>query len=277
MRPDGWLEGLSLKCGPLGESDRLLTLLSEREGLCRLAVPGARRPRSSLAAAVPLSLLQLQVSGKATGLRRVRQLRVLRSYGNLGSRLETLAAAQALAELCLLLVPGGDGVAGALEDLLLQLGRLEQVVTERQDSLEALAVAVQGCVHLLALGGFGLPLQSCSRSGRPLEPPLGDWSWRCSLLPGEGLAIGSVPGAVLVLNASELALLQRLPRPGLPRRRDGALMGPAPVWLRLLQLVEAWSREHLGRSARSLRLLRECWGPAQRTGSGPAPSLPRNG
>jgi DNA repair protein RecO (recombination protein O) len=38
--------------------------------------------------------------------------------------------------------------------------------------------------------------------------------------------IGGLAGARVVLNASELALLQRLLRPDLPRRRDGELMGP---------------------------------------------------
>ncbi len=270
-----WLEGLSLKCGPLGENDRLLTLLSDAEGLTRLAVPGARRLRSSLAAAVPLSLLQLQVSGGG-GLRRVRQLRVVRNFSNLAQRLETLAAAQALAELCLQLVPSGDGVDGMLDDLLAQLGRLELQVTQGLDRLEALAVAVQGSVHLLALGGYGLPLQRCPRSGAPLEPPLGNRAWRCSLVPSEGLLIGAVAGCVLVLTASELALLQRLPRPGLPRCRDGTLMGPAAVWLRLLQLVEAWSREHLGRSGRALALLRGCYLPDTRADTPPASSLLRN-
>jgi DNA repair protein RecO (recombination protein O) len=118
---------------------------------------------------------------------------------------------------------------------------------------------VQGVVHLLALGGYALPLACCARSGAVLDPPLGNWDWRCSLLPGEGFVIGRVAGAQLVLNASELALLQRLLRPALPRRRDGELMGPLPVWLRLLQLVELWSREHLGRTPRSWRLLRQCF------------------
>jgi len=153
----------------------------------------------------------------------------------------------------------GDAVEGVLEDLLLQLGRLELVVKERQVSLEALATAVQGVVHLLALGGYALPLASCARTSAALEPPLGNWEWRCSLLPGEGFVIGAIAGAQLVLNASELALLQRLLRPALPRRRDGELMGPVPVWLRLLQLVELWSREHLGRAPRSWRLLRSCF------------------
>ena len=54
------LRGLPLKIGPLGENDRLITLLSDEEGLTRLAVPGARRPRSNLAAALPLNLLEIQ-------------------------------------------------------------------------------------------------------------------------------------------------------------------------------------------------------------------------
>jgi len=251
---DRTLEGLALISRPLGENDRLLTLLSEAEGLTRLAVPGARRPRSSLAAAVPFALLQLQVGG-GRGLQRVRQLRVLRYYGHLGQRLETLAAAQALVELCLALV-AEVAAPGMLADLLLQLGRLEDVVQERSHRSEALAIALQGSVHLLALGGFALPLQHCARSGDRLDPPLGDWEWRCSLIPSEGLVIGAQPEARVLLNASELALLQRLPRPQPPRRRDGALMGPETVWLHLLDLVEAWCGEHLGRRPRAFRLLR---------------------
>lgn len=271
MSPEQRLEGLVLRSSPLGETDRLLTLLSASEGLTRLAAPGARKPKSSLAAAVPLAVLSLQVGGRS-GLRRVRQLRVLHNFSALAERLETLAAAQGLAELTLQLVPSDAPVEGVLDDLLLQLNRLEAVVKERQLNLEALAIAVQGSVQLLALGGYALPLASCARSGEPLEPPLGNWEWRCSLLPSEGLVIGAVAGAQLVLNASELALLQRLLRPALPRRRDGELMGPEPVWLRLLQLVEIWSREHLGRSARSWRLLRQCYSAGPWAGASSEPA-----
>ena len=253
--PERSLEGLALTCTPLGESDRLLTLLSEGEWLSRLAVPGARRPKSSLAAAVPLAHLRLQVGGR-TGLHRVRQLRVVHHYGALGQRLETLAAAQSLAELCLQLVATAEPAPGILSDLLMQLGRLEEVVVACGERREALAVAVQGAVHLLALGGYALPLQHCSRSGRPLDPPLGHWEWRCSLLPAEGLVIGAVPGARVMLNPSELALLQRLLRPALPRGRDGQLMGPEAVWLHLLDLVDTWWREHLSRAPQASTLLR---------------------
>lgn len=265
--PERTLEGLVLSSRPLGETDRLLTLLSEAEGLTRLAAPGARRPKSSLAAAVPLTHLRLQVGGRSGGLQRLRQLQVLRHYGDLGQRLECLAAAQLLLELALQLVPSEAPAPGLLGCLLLQLGRLEEQVRERQPHAEALATAVHGAVQLLALGGYALPLSQCARSGEPLLPPVGDWNWRCSLLPSEGLVIGAVAGARLVLNASELALLQRLVRPVLPRRRDGELMGPVAVWLRLLTLVEQWWGEHLNRRPRSLALLRSAFAGSSATGA----------
>lgn len=248
-----------LSSKPLGEQDRLLLVLSADEGLLRLAAPGARRPKSSLAAAVPLAHLRLQIGG-SRGLRRLRQLQVLHHFGNLGERLETLAAAQGLSELALALVPSESPAPELLADLLLQLARLEQLVADRGPALEALAVLVQGGVHQLALGGYALPLQSCAASGVPLEPPIGEWSWRCSLVPAEGLVIGAVAGAPVQLNPSELALLQRLVRPHLPRRSDGELLGPEPVWLKLLRLLECWCREHLNRQLKALPLLRGCYG-----------------
>lgn len=246
------LSGLALKVGPLGEHDRLLSVLSDSEGVTRLAVPGARRPKSSLAAAAPLTLLELQVGG-GRGLSRVRQLKVKRSYSRLGRRLETLAAAQALCDLCLLLA-ADDPIEGLLTTVLLHLERLEQ---HAEDTDLVLASTVQAAVHLLTLGGYGLPWQTCCLSGAALEPPLGQWDWRCSLLPEDGFAIDLQPGAAMTLNPSELALLQRLTRPELPRRRNGELMGPQTVWLRLLAVIEIWVRTHLPRRSRALAMLRE--------------------
>ncbi|MGC6482276.1 MAG: DNA repair protein RecO [Synechococcus sp.] len=254
---DRRLEGLVLKVGPLGEHDRLLTLLSDQVGVIRLAVPGARKPKSSLAAAVPLTQLELQVVGHR-GLPRVRQLRVQHNFGAVGQRLETLAGAQALAELCMGLVEDNAPLHGLLDAVVIHLERLEAISRGAADASNlALASSVQACVHLLAIGGYGLPLQSCCRHGVALIPPIGAWDWRCSLLADEGFAIGSQPGAAVQLNPSELALLQRLPRVELPRRKDGELMGPQDVWLKLLAVVECWIRCHLPRPVRSLGMLRD--------------------
>ncbi|MFN9057689.1 MAG: recombination protein O N-terminal domain-containing protein, partial [Cyanobacteriota bacterium] len=59
MAMERYLEGVALRSSALGESDRLLTLLTEEDGLIRLAVPGARKPRSRLATALPLAHLLL--------------------------------------------------------------------------------------------------------------------------------------------------------------------------------------------------------------------------
>ena len=125
MSPAKQIQGLCLKVGPLGENDRLLTLLSDEEGTTRLAVPGARRPRSSLSAAAPLNLLKLQVVGRSSSLKKIRQLTLLHSFTKVGQHLETLAAAQVLAELSLLLVANNDPIPGLLSTVLAHLERLE--------------------------------------------------------------------------------------------------------------------------------------------------------
>ncbi len=255
MSSERYLEGLVLKVGPLGETDRLISLLSDEEGLTRLAVPGARRPRSKMAAALPLTFLKLQVVGR-TGLNRVRQLKVLKSFGKLGLKLETLSAAQALTDLSMMLVAHNDPVPGLLSTLLMHLERLEDLSRISPFEQEStLASSVQSCLHLLALGGYGIPIQSCCKTGKPLDPPLGDWAWRCSFLPEEGFVIGALPGAAVQLNPSELALLQILPRPNLPFRKNGELLGPKKVWLRLLSVIQYWIKAHLNRNIKALSML----------------------
>jgi len=252
MKGSTRVKGLSLKVGPLGENDRLLTLLSDQEGIVRLAVPGARKPKSSLSAATPLTLLELQV-GRSSGLKRVRQIRVVRSFSKLGEKLETLAAAQVLAELSILLVGINDPQEGMLETVLIHLERLE---IDQINPLFTLANCVQSCVHLLALGGYNLPIHSCCKSGSKIEPPIGDWDWRCSVLPNEGFAIGSIPEATLELNASEVALFQRLIQPNLPLKKNGDVLGPQEVWVKLLIILEGWMEIHLSRKLNSIEILK---------------------
>ncbi len=252
------IQGLCLKVGPLGENDRLLTLLSDEEGTTRLAVPGARRPRSSLSAAAPLNLLKLQVVGRSSSLKKIRQLTLLHSFTKVGQHLETLAAAQVLAELSLLLVANNDPISGMLSTVLAHLERLEYLSqNNKPNPLLSLAISVQSCIHLLALGGYGVPVQECCKSGAPLDPPIGQWDWKCSLIPEEGIAIGPVANAAINLNPSELALLQRLLQPNLPKKKDGELLGPKEVWIRLLFVVQVWMDSHLAKKVRALDMLKE--------------------
>ncbi len=252
MKESFKLKGLSLKVGPLGENDRLLTLLSDQKGISRLAVPGARRPKSSLAATAPLTFLELQIGGKSK-LKKVRQIKIIKSFCKLGETLEALAAAQILAELSILLVGVDDPQQGILETILFHLDRLEK---DRTDPSFVLANCVQSCVHLLTLGGYSLPIQKCCISGDTLIPPIGNWEWECSFLPTEGFAIGSIDYATIKLNASELALLQRLIKPDLPKKKNGDILGPVNVWEKLLLIVENWIEVQLSNKPNALNILK---------------------
>ena len=119
------IKGLALKVGPLGENDRLLTILSYEEGLIRLAVPGARRPKSKLAATSALTFLEIQLGGNSN-FPRARQIKVLKSFSNLGEKLETLATAQSLIELSMLLVGANDPQPEILKAVLIHLERLQK-------------------------------------------------------------------------------------------------------------------------------------------------------
>ncbi len=252
MSKEQKLKGLSLKTGPLGEYDRLLTLLSDTEGIIRLAVPGARRPKSRLAAAASLTFLDLQITN-STGLRRVKQIKIIKSFSTLGTNIESLASAQIISELCLLLVGTKDPQPKTLNTVLLHLERLE--LNAFNPSL-TLSVCVQACIHLLALGGYNLPLNTCCKSGVNLDPPIGNWDWRCSFIRSEGFALGSIKDVPLKLNASELALLQRLIKPELPIKKDGMIMGPIDVWIKFLDIIDQWVEEHLQKKISSLTILR---------------------
>ena len=157
------MKGLSLKVGPLGENDRLLTILSEESGISRLAIPGARKPKSRLGATSPFNLLDLHIVGKKD-LKKVTQIKIIKSYGNLGKNIETLSAAQAISELILIMVGNEDPQKDLLKLVLMHLNRLNELHKTEFNSLEALAISVQSCIHLLALGGYCLPLQKCCHS-----------------------------------------------------------------------------------------------------------------
>ncbi len=253
MSPDKKIHGLSLKVSPLGENDRLLTLLSEEEGIIRIAIPGGRRPKSSLAATSALTFLELQIVGRAN-LRRARQIKVIKSFSQLGKELETLAAAQTLTELSLLLVATNDPQPEFLKTVLFHLERLKK---PKIHDLEILANCVQACFHLLALGGYGLPVQECCLTREKLNPPIGNWDWVCSFITLEGFAIGLNPNSAIRLNASEMALLQRLLNPSLPINKAGELLGPLKVWIKLLNIVELWIGTHLNKNPNALKLLKD--------------------
>lgn len=258
MSTENRLKGLCIKSGPLGENDRLITILSEEEGISRFAVPGARRPKSTLASASPLTYLDLQIFGRKT-LKKVRQLRIIKSYCGLGRNIETLSTAQAITELTFLLVGNNDAQHDYLSTVLIHLDRIYDYKNESENDLKILAMCIQSVMHLLAIGGLSIPVHFCYISGKRISPPVGDWEWNCYFVPDEGFTLLDDNRAVIKINASEMALLQRLLFSKLPIKSNGDLLGPKKVWKRILSIIEYWILSQLGKELSSLKILREIY------------------
>ena len=252
------LEGLCIKASPLGENDRLITILTDEQGIVRLAVPGARRPKSSLAAATPLTYLSLQIFGKRN-LKSVRQIKILKSYSGLGKNIECLAASQAITELTFLLVGNNDKQQNYLSCVLAHLDRIYLYEESKEEDIKMLSMSIQSLIHLLAIGGINLPIHHCCKTGEPIIPPLGNWEWSCYYLPNEGFSSMEDPQSNLKINASEVALLQRLLFPDLPIKSNGELLGPKKVWLKILFIIETWISTQLEKDLSSLKMLREIY------------------
>ena len=256
MSGESKINGLCIKATPLGESGRLITVLTEEQGIIRLAAPGSRRPKSSLAAAYPLTYLSFQIFGKKS-LKSVRQIKILKSYNGLGKNIECLAAAQAITELTFLLVGNNDKQENYLSTVLAHLDRIYDYKTTIEEDIRMLSMSIQSLIHLLAIGGINLPVHFCCKTGEPIIPPLGNWDWACYYNPNEGFSIEENTQSILKINASEIALLQRLLFPDLPIKKNGKLLGPKKVWLRILFIVETWISTQLEKELSSLKMFRE--------------------
>ena len=252
------LKGLCIKASPLGENDRLITLLTDELGIVRLAAPGARRPKSSLSAASPLTYLSLQIFGKRD-LKSVRQIKIIKSYNGLGKNIECLAAAQAMTELTFLLVGNNDEQQNYLSCVLSHLDRIYLYEAPKQEDFKMLSMSIQSLIHLLAIGGINLPIHHCCKTGVPIIPPLGNWEWECYFLPNEGFSTVEDSTSNIKINASEVALLQRLLFPELPIKSNGNLLGPKKVWLKILFIIETWIATQLDKELSSLKMLREIY------------------
>ena len=258
MANENRLIGLCIKSSPLGEYDRLVTILSEEEGISRFAVPGARKPKSKLASALPLTYLNLQVVGRKS-LKSVRQLKIIKSYCGLGKSIESLATAQAITELTFLLVGNNDAQNNYLSTVLIHLDRIHENKNNTSNDLKILAICVQSIIHLLAIGGLSLPVHFCFITGKRIQPPLGNWDWNCYFVPDEGFSLIENNRTVIEINPSEMALLQRLLFSELPIKSDGVLLGPQKAWIKILSIIQYWIATQLGKELSSLKILRELY------------------
>ena len=98
-------DGIVLRTRPLGEADKILTLLTRDRGKIEVVARGARRPRNRLAAASqPFTYLKVLIfAGKS--LDQLSQAEIIKSFGLIRENLVKMAYASFWSEFLDLLLP----------------------------------------------------------------------------------------------------------------------------------------------------------------------------
>jgi DNA repair protein RecO (recombination protein O) len=283
--------GINLKGMPLGEHDRLITVLTREMGLVRVVAPGVRRHQSKLGGRSELFVVNHLLISTGRSLDKIVQAETLESFPGLSRDLKKLTAGQYLAELALGQALS-DHPQDELFDLLVEhLGRIAV-----SPNTVTLASLTHGIFHLLTLVGLSPQVQLCCITQQPLQPNFSQPGWQVGFSPaaggivqldatfqlgerGTGLASRSPTprsnrrphrtAAIAPVNALELAVLQQLCQPHLldaTGRLTAApdlavLQQPIPpsVWLSLERLLRQYIQYQLERPIRSATLIDTCF------------------
>ncbi|NER80229.1 MAG: DNA repair protein RecO [Leptolyngbya sp. SIO1D8] len=287
--------GINLKAMPLGETDRLLTILTVEHGLIRVIAPGARKHKSRLAGRSSQFVVNEVFIVQGKRLDKLVQAETIRSFPGLAADLAKLTASQYLAELVLCQALSEQPQEALFTLLIEHLQRLEQTTGDG-----VLACLSQGIFHLLALAGVAPEVQRCSLSQVEIVPDftLPDWSVGFSPISGGivspaqlnqsqvtdnqarmpsgryavkesrrstgGYGRSLSPPRTTLVTALELALLQRLGQPELITSQStlGLSSGSEKtrlLWQRIERLLRQYAQYHFDRPIRSATLIDVCF------------------
>ncbi|MEH1794367.1 MULTISPECIES: DNA repair protein RecO [unclassified Nostoc] len=274
--------GINLKTQVLGESDKIVTILTPEFGLIRAVAPGARKHNSSLGGRSGMFVVNELLIAKGRSLDKITQAQTLKTYPGLAKDLGKLAASQYLAEIVLSQALSEQPQEELYELFNEHLHRLEALSSANASGV--LAHLAHGVFHLLALAGVTPQVQVCCLSGRSLKPDFADPNWQVGFsIPAGGTicletrerlrkegerGIGGpefpMPHAQTVvvhrqempviscrLGSMELALLQHLSQPEI-MQIDGAR---DHNWLSVEQILRQYAQYQLGRPIRSATLI----------------------
>ncbi|MEH2387514.1 MAG: DNA repair protein RecO [Nostoc sp.] len=168
--------GINLKTQALGESDKIVTILTREFGLIRAVAPGARKHNSSLGGRSGMFVVNELLIAKGRSLDKITQAQTLKTYPGLAKDLGKLAASQYLAEIVLCQALSEQPQEELYELFNEHLHRLEAVSSANPSGV--LAHLAHGVFHLLALAGLTPQVQVCCLSERPLKPDFTDPNWQ---------------------------------------------------------------------------------------------------
>lgn len=201
--------GINLKAMNIGESDRLVTVLTKEKGLLRAIAPGARKHKSRLGGRSGLFVVNECLFTKGKSLDKLVQAETLRSFPGLSHNLAKLTASQYLAELALSQALSEQPQVELYHLLIEHLTRIE---TARTPNI--LPCLAQATFHLLALAGVAPEVFRCCLTRSPLTIELGnpDWQVGFSVSSGGAVALDEIKR----LERDRLEQIERLEAERLP-------------------------------------------------------------
>ena len=291
--------GINLKSMPMGEADRLLTILTREHGLIRALAMGSRKHQSSLSGRSGLFVVNDLLIAKGRSLDKVTQAETLESYPKLSQDLKKLTASQYLAELCLCQALSEQPQEELFVALNRQLKQLEQAPSDL--ILPYLNYAI---FQLLRLEGVAPQVYQCCMTQKPLQPDISDHEWKAgfSLSAGGGLTFEALQQLLQKsrspiprhqkfvsaeagtryasakgkrsaqlhhpIGAVELQLLQAIAAPAHPAETSAIqpqtpdfsrLAASNADWLKIELLLRQYAEYHFDRPIRSAALMNTCF------------------
>ena len=278
--------GINLKAQPLGESDKIVTILTQEFGLIRAVATGARKQNSSLGGRMGMFVINELLISQGRNLSRITQAETIKTYPGLSKDLGKLAASQYLAEIVLCQALSELPQIELYELLDEHLQRLNDI--PKTEIKCVVANLVQGVFQLLALAGLTPQVESCCLTQRLLTP---DWTnphWQVGFsIPSGGIicldawkslrkeieqgkengeiaqTCASNPSYETVfhqqelpiisrrLNGKQLVMLQHLSETEIMKIDAASDSG----WLAVEQILRQYVQYHLGQPIRSATLI----------------------
>ncbi|MCP6762930.1 MAG: DNA repair protein RecO [Fischerella sp. CENA71] len=164
--------GINLKTQAFGESDRLVTVLTQEFGLIRAIAPGSRKHNSSLGGRSAMFVVNELLIAKGRSLDKITQAQTIKSYPRLAQDLVKLVSSQYLAEIALCQALSEQPQVELYDLLNEHLERIENL--PNTDTSGVVAYLTHGVFQLLALAGLTPQVQICCLTGRTLKPDFQD-------------------------------------------------------------------------------------------------------
>jgi DNA repair protein RecO (recombination protein O) len=259
-------QGINLKGIPMGENDRLLTILSPEYGLIRAIVPGARKHKSRLRGKSELFVVNELLIVKGRSLDKIIQAETIESYPKLSRNLGKLTAAQYLGELTLNLAASEIPQAELYTLLNEHLRRIEAVSQEAS----IYPYLCQGIVHCLAIAGIAPQVQICCLTQTELIPNFQQIGWQAGFSFEAGGAVcltepDNQDGMTLPqlsvnyrLNPLEFSLLQNLGYRSIAESLENIPQEDLEIdqaWIEIERLLRDYIKYQLGSTIRSSSLV----------------------